>query len=407
MEVKTCSGKLIISLLLLSFILSLLMFIFKPITQGHRYDLALKLSLELLVVWVVFFSHPRWLGKKGVLAAVLVAGLALGLFQIKSLKPGQEIILTYRTVFQDLEEGRNPYTSGRIYHRNASGEVVYQNFNYPPLEIWPYYYFYRIFRLWDEKRLALFLIFLQGLAGLILVLTFRKNRPFPLHLLCFLPLLVFSEIKTNPAMTMLMVALFTLLISIQRKSKSMRLEIITAMVIGLGMMTKFLFSCIAATYYFWLIHSSFKKDSRAELQRIAFMISISFLVALIAMQPFGPLNIIKSTVLFNLNPGVRNLYTTFYPNVLSGLLCLINKNQVYPAVATVIIFLALWISRKMSLFSAMLFVSTVFLLASPTPEPQYFGTMLLLALAGNIMENEPAGDPEGLKSRKGTARTAL
>ncbi|MDI6845091.1 MAG: hypothetical protein QME28_03030 [Candidatus Saccharicenans sp.] len=394
-------------LLLFSCLLAFLMFIFKPIAQGHRYDLALKLSIELLAVWLVFICPARWLNKKTVLATVLLTGLALGLFQIKSLKPDREIISTYRSVFQDLEEGRNPYTSGQIYHRDASGQVVYHNFNYPPLELWPYYFFYRIFRRWNEKSLALFLMSLQLLAGLIVVLAFRKIRPFPLHLLFFLPLLVFSEIKTNPGMTMLMVSLFILLLSARRKGESLALDIITASVIGLGVLTKFLFSCIAITFYLWQLYTSLKKNSQAELKQTALMISISFLVALMAILPFGPLNVFKSTILFNLNPGERNLYTTFYPNVLSGPLYLIDKNWLYPPVAIGAFLLALWTVRKMSLFPAMLFVSTVFLLVAPTPEPQYFGTMLLLALAGNVMENEPAVDPEELKSRKGAARTAI
>ncbi len=400
------SGRLITSLLLFSCLLAFLMFIFKPIAQGHRYDLALKLSIELLAVWLVFICPTRWLNKKTVLATVLLAGLALGLFQIKSLKPDREIISTYRSVFQDLEEGRNPYTSGRIYHLDASGQVAYHNFNYPPLELWPYYFFYRMFRHWNEKSLALFLMSLQLLAGLIVVLAFRKIRPFPLHLLFSLPLLVFSEIKTNPAMTMLMVSLFILLLSARRKGESPALDIITASVIGLGVLTKFLFSCIAITFYLWRLYSSWKKNSQEELRRTALMISISFLVALMATLPFGPLNVFKSTILFNLNPGERNLYTTFYPNVLSGLIYLIEKNWLYPPIAIGAFLLALWTGRKMSLFPAMIFVSMVFLLAAPTPEPQYFGTMLLLALAGNIIENEPAGDPEELKSRKGTGRTS-
>jgi hypothetical protein len=36
----------------------------------------------------------------------------------------------------------------------------------------------------------------------------------------------------------------------------------------------------------------------------------------------------------------------------------------------------------------MLFIGLVFLFVSPTPEPQYFGTMLLLALGAKLWEME-------------------
>jgi hypothetical protein len=372
--------RLVPAILLICLLFSLLLFLTRPIPHGHRYDLALKLTIELFLVWAIFAYEPYWLGKKTLIALILVAGIGLGIYQLKTIKTDPEIIETYKSVFQDLEEGRNPYTSGRIYHRDEFGQGIYQNFNYPPLELYPYWFFYRLIRVWNPLSLTLFLISLQLLAGLILVLTFRKISA--LYLLAFLPLLVFSEIKTNPAMTMLAVSVFLALLFHQENSPSTASRYLIAVLVGLGALTKFLFIPLAFVYYFLRLDVRRWKN----FLRVVSESLISVLVALALMLPFGPWNVIKSTILFNLDLGERNLYTTFYPNVLSGFFFLIKKPEIYPYAAVLIMVMAVLLATRLKLFSAMLLSGIIFLLVSPTPEPQYFGTMLLLALGAKMME---------------------
>lgn len=367
-------------ILSLCFAFSVFLFFYRNIPHGHRYDLVLKLTLEILLVWLVYSYEPRWLGKKTMIILVLLAGLFLSIYQIKTVKPDPEIIETYKSVFKDLEEGRNPYTSGRIYHRDENGQVVYQNFNYPPLELYPYWLFYRMVKVWNPLILTVFLVSVQFLAGIIMLLTFKKIKK--IYLLAFIPLLTFSEIKTNPAMTMLTVSAFIYLLYRRETNPSKLNGYLMAVFIGFAGLTKFFFVPLAMVYYL----SRFDFRHWARNVQIIKEALVSFVISMILMLPFGPWNIIKSTLIFNLNLGERNQVTTFYPNVISGLMYLLGKSGAYPMVSVVIFLLALAVATRLRPFTAMLFIGAVFLLVSPTPEPQYFGTMLLLALGARFWE---------------------
>jgi hypothetical protein len=374
--------RVIPAFLFLCLVFSVFLFVFRNIPHGHRYDLVLKLTVEIFLVWLVYSSEPRWLGRTAVLILVLMAGLALGVYQLKTINSDPEIIETYKSVFQDLKEGRNPYTSGRIYHRDENDQVVYQNFNYPPLELYPYWFFYRLVKTWNVKTLTALLVMIQLLAGVILLLTFKKVKK--IYLLAFLPLLTFSEIHTNPAMTMLSVAIFLFLIYRQANQPSDFKRFLTAAFIGLGSLTKFFFLPLAAVYYL----SRLDLRDRTRMFKTFQEILVSALVALVFMLPFGPWNIIKSTIIFNLNVGERNQVTTFYPNILSAVFYLIKKPGLYPWAAVLIFLLSLVLASRLKPLTGMLFIGLVFLFVSPTPEPQYFGTMLLLVLGAKLWEME-------------------
>ncbi len=366
--------------LVVCLLFSLFLFIARPLPSGHHYELALKLSLELLVVWLIYYLRPEFLNHKLILAIILLAGLTLGFYQLTRPRPDPEITKTYESVFKDLEEGRNPYLNGRIYHRNGNGQIVYQNFNYPPLELYPYWLFYRLFHVWDLQSLSLFLMFIQLLAAIILVLTFRRSGH--RYLLAFLPVLVFSEITTNPAMNMLLVSIFMALLYRQEKKPSTANRLLLAIVIGLGLSAKFFFIPLAATYYYWQLKL---RDLKSWLQ-VGGQALLSLAVSWLLMLPFGPLNVINSTIFYNLNLGERNTYTAFYPNILSSFFYLIGQPRFYGLVAVLILFLVILFSSKLSLYTAFVLSGMTFLLVAPTPEPQYFGTLLLLALASKIIK---------------------
>lgn len=366
--------------LVVCLLFSLFLFVARPLPSGHHYELALKLSLELLVIWLIYYLRPEFLNHKLILALILLAGLILGFYQLTRPRPDPEITKTYESVFKDLEEGRNPYLNGRIYHRNGDGQTVYQNFNYPPLELYPYWLFYRLFHVWNMQSLSLFLMFIQLLAAIILVLTFRGSGH--RYLPAFLPVLVFSEITTNPAMNMLLVSIFMALVSRQERKPSAINRLLLAIVIGLGLSAKFFFIPVAATYYFWQLKL---KDFKSWL-RVGGQALLSLAVSWLLMLPFGPLNVINSTIFYNLNLGERNTYTAFYPNILSSFFYLIGQPQVYGPVAVLILFLVILSTPKLSLYTAFLLSGMTFLLVAPTPETQYFGTLLLLALASKIIK---------------------
>ncbi|MHA2371087.1 MAG: hypothetical protein ACXADX_19900, partial [Candidatus Hodarchaeales archaeon] len=64
------------------------------------------------------------------------------LFGFPIIANNAEVIFVYSDVFTALSNGNNPYKGNHIYHRVDGSDVVYGNFNYPPLEIVLYYIAY-------------------------------------------------------------------------------------------------------------------------------------------------------------------------------------------------------------------------------------------------------------------------
>jgi hypothetical protein len=72
-------------LLALSLMISLAMAVLKPVPHGHRYDLAVQLSLGLNLIWLLGRVPLERIFKKSVLAAVFIAGLGWGIFNVSSI----------------------------------------------------------------------------------------------------------------------------------------------------------------------------------------------------------------------------------------------------------------------------------------------------------------------------------
>ena len=106
-------------------------------------------------------------------------------------------------------------------------------------------------------------------------------------------------------------------------------------------------------------------------------------------MPFGLVNIVRETVLFNLELGERAELTTFYPNVLSGLLEWAGASELFPVAAVGAMVVAVLLSARLAPVLAMLLTLTVFMLVAPTPEPQYLPVVILLFLAA-LAERERA-----------------
>jgi hypothetical protein len=109
---------------------------------------------------------------------------------------------------------------------------------------------------------------------------------------------------------------------------------------------------------------------------------------------------VRSTLMFNVELDERAELAAFYPNVLSGLLSWAGLDAVYPILAVAIMVVAVLAGRGLRLPVAMLLATTVFLLASPTPEPQYLPVVLLLFLgaladAGRATPGRSPGDESG------------
>ena len=377
--------------LALSLAISLAMGILKPVPHGHRYDLAVQLSLGLSLIWLLGRVPLERIFDRGVLAAVLVAGLGWGIVNVSSIDPRSEIVGYYRSVFEAIDSGRNPYTSGTVFHLGEDGKPVYGNFNYPPAEIYPYYLAYRVFGRWDSAVLTGVMILINGLACLVLLATFPHVRAWKLA--AFFPLFLVGEIKTNPALTLLVTAVILGFIVRGTEKPGRGRPCLVAVVFGIGLMTKFLILPLMAAYY-W---NKFRVKEPASLVPIVGGGAAALATSALIMAPFGISAVLKNTFLFNLVLGDRSSLTTFYPNVISGPLAALGLGAIYPFAALAVVAMAILAAPRLGLFTAMLTAVFAFLLAAPTPEPQYLTVVLYLALVSRVAELER--DPKRARVR--------
>jgi hypothetical protein len=375
------------SLLAACVLTSIVMAVFKPVPHGHRYGYAVVLSLALGAIWLLYESKPGLVLSRAFLAAVFFAGLFFAgseLLLIKA-KPHSEIVEYYGSVFQAMREGKNPYTCGTIFHLTEFSKPVYGNFNYPPLEIFPYYLAYRVSGTWNSAVLAAVNIVLQFLACLILLWTFPdvKRR----LLLPFFPLLVFLEIHLNIALTLLAASLILLVVARNRERPRPARRLLIAALFGVGLMTKFLILPLMAGYY----ACQFDWKNLKTLGRIAVDGAVALTVAVAIMAPFGVGAVFRNTVAFNLILKDRAVLTTFFPNVLSGPLVWAGLGGLYPYAAVAVLAAAVVIATRLRLFSALMLVPYAFLLAAPVPERQYIPVMIYVAVAGIFLNFKEKG----------------
>ena len=372
--------------------ISLAMWILKPIPQGYHYEYAFMLSADLTAIWLLYRASPQTFFKPAVLALIMLCGRGLGFKNLSAAKPKAEIVRYYQTVFDALENGKNPYTAGTIFHITESNKPVAGNFNYPPLEIYPYYLASRIAGTWSITVLTITILLIQALCCLVLVLMFPRIRL--IYLLPFFPILLMGEVKTGPAMTLLLTALTVLAIKRNREKPRRILRYLIAVLFGLGLMTKFLVIPLMAAYY-W--HRFDAKRLRSLID-IAVDVSIALATAVLIMAPFGVANVFKNTILFNLILKDRAVLATFFPNVLSGPLTWLGLQGLYSIAAIAILAMAILAAPKLSLFTAMLTAAYVFLFVAATPEPQFVPLLLFLVLAVRCMAiEERGGFPKVLK----------
>lgn len=365
-------------------VLAVAMAVLKPIPHGHRYDLAVKLSAALLVFWFLFERRPGLVLKRGVLAVALLAGIGLGIGEIAVINPRSEIVRVYADVFADIDSGRNPYTSGNIFHYAEFYKPVYGNFNYPPMEIYPYYAAYRLTGRWDSTVMTSVFILLQGLVCVIFLATFPAVKRE--YLVPFFGLFLFTEIITNVAMTFLVTALILLAIKKNREDPRPLRRLLVAVLFGVGLMTKFLVIPFIAAYY-W---SGFDARKPRSAGPIVLDAGVALATAALVAAPFGVAAVFKNTVLFNLVLKDRAAFTTFYPNILSGPMTLAGIERFYPAAALAILAAAILASPRLGRVTALMTAGTVFLFVTATPEPQYIPVMLYLTLFGVFLKLEAA-----------------
>jgi hypothetical protein len=393
--------------------ISLVLAALEPVPGGRHYEYALILSLALTALWFLSAARPDTFFGKRVLTLVLLAGLVLGAVNLAVVRSDSEIVRAYGTVFEALEAGRNPYTSGTIYHEIESLGPVLGNFNYPPLEIYPYYLAYKIAGAWNIRVLVATMVLIQAFCGLVLFRMFPRIRP--VLLLPFMPLILLGEIKTNVALTFLVAVLILWAIKRQAEAPRPHRRFVIAVLFGLGAMTKFLILPLMAAYY---VHQTDARDLRS-IVRTGLDVGIAAAAALLVMAPFGVAEVFKNTALFNIVLEDRAVLTTFYPNVLSGPLAWFGLSWLYPFAAFALVALVIGAARRLALLPALLAASFAFMIAASTPEPQFIPVLLFMVVVGQGMalgrnakaldmpeEFTPAGESGGVGEPRGSGRSA-
>ena len=355
--------------------IAIAMALLRPIPHGHSYGLAVKVTAVVTLVWFVVRHQPGWIEQRWFLGLVMLGGVYLMIERPLTLPRHPEIVAVYQDVLAAVSRGENPYTCDCIVHYDEHGEHQYGGFNYPPAEIWPYWLARAVAGTFDWRVLATTLLLLQLLACFILYQTFAEFGFW--RLTPYLSIVAFYELRTNVAQTLLILSLLVLVLTSKARAPRLWHRPALWLLFGLGLVTKFLVIPVFAAY----VWHRLVKGGRKRLLSTLCDAGMPLVVSAACTIPFGLVAVFRETVLFNLLLHRRAPLTTFYPNVLSGPMTWLGITDAYSVVAVLALAFAVLAAPWMKLYSAMLCAAIVFLLVSPTPEPQYVPAIVILALA--------------------------
>lgn len=393
--------------------IALLLWWLQPIASGHGYSLGVQTTGVLLAVWVAWCARPSLIGGRAALLVIAAVGLVASAVRATGLDPDAEVVRTYRSLFAALAHGRNPYRCECIVHVTPAGDRL-GNFNYPPAEIWPYQAVQSVTGHWDIVVLTLTILALNLLAVAVIVLATPRGRR--LRALAFLPLIALWELRTTIAATLVVTAVIVAVVLLDARAPRPWHRPVLWAAFGIGLLTKFAVIPLFATWWWWTtVRRARSGAGGARVVRAAAADGLVPLgVATVLCLPFGVMDVVRGTLLFNAQLDRRDELTTFYPNVLSGLGRWTGTERLYVPVAMGALAAAVLIAPRLRLLAAMLVTTTVFLIVCPTPEPQYLPMVLMLFL-GALVERErgavPAAHPRPGTDAAGAAgrrvRTAV
>ncbi len=362
------------------------LFVVRPV-EGRDYVLVLRSTAVLLVLWLGWATLGVGLLRRGVLIACAAVGVVWSAFRAAVIDADAEIVRTYRSLFTALDRGLNPYTCDCILHLVEHEDVRFGAFNYPPAEIWPYRLVERLPGTAGVELLTGTWLALNVAAFAVLAVAVRRSLGW--RILAFFPFLVLWELQTNIATTMLVVAGIVGVDLAERREPRAWHRPVLWLLIGFGLLTKFVVVPLFAVW--WLSRVRAQVDghvvaSRGTAVTSALRATALDLIAPLAVAvslglPFGIHNVLRETVLFNLRLDDRDELTTFYPNVLSGTLEWAGISWLYPVLAVAALAVSMLTALRLGPIVSMFVVTIVFLLVSPTPEPQYTPVVLTLLVA--------------------------
>lgn len=366
-----------------------------PVASGRDYLLGLEITGALFVVWLAWAARPSFMSRRMVVVSIAAAGSVGSVTRALGLDANAEVIRTYRSLFVALSQGTNPYTCDCIVHDTPRG-LRLGAFNYPPAEIWSYEAVHWLAGGWDASILAVTLVCCGAIAFALLFLAAQRGRR--RWMLAFLPFLVLWELQTTIAMTMMVTgAIVAVLLADMRGEHGWRRPVLWAL-FGVGLLTKFVVIPLFAAWWWWTTVARVRAAPRPSLMprgrtlaAAAADLLVPVGIALMLCLPFGLASVLRSTLLFNVQLDQRAKLTTYYPNVVSGLLSWARLERIFPVLAVATLATAVLLAPRFRILTAMLFAATVFLLVSPTPEPQYLPVVVLLFLGALLERGQGTG----------------
>ena len=380
-----------------AFAIAVALFVLRPV-EGRDYVLVLRSTAFLLVVWLGWATLGVGLLRRWVLMACAALGLVWSAFRVAAIDADAEIVRTYRSLFAALDRGLNPYTCDCIVHLVEHDDVRFGGFNYPPAEIWPYRLVERLPGTADVGLLTGTWLALNIAAFAVLAVAVRRSLGW--RIIAFFPFLVLWELHTNIATTMVVVVGIVAVDLAERRERRAWHRPALWLLVGFGLLTKFVVVALFGVWWLSRVRAHVDREVVASrgtavtsaLRGTALDLVMPLAVAVMLGLPFGIHNVLRETVLFNLRLGHRDELTTFYPNVLSGTLEWVGISWLYPVLAVAALAVSMLTALRMGPTASMFIVTIVFLLVSPTPEPQYTPVVLTLLVA-LIALREPVGYP--------------
>jgi hypothetical protein len=393
-------GRTMSAIVVAAFVVAVALFAWRPV-DGRDYVLVLRSTAILLVVWLGWATLGVGLLRRSVLVGCAATGAVWSAFRAAGVDAGAEIVRTYQSLFAALDRGINPYACDCIVHLVEHDAVRFGAFNYPPVEIWPYRLVEQVSGTAGVGLLIGTWLALNLAAFAILAVATRRSLGW--RIIAFFPFLVLWELQTNIATTMVVVAGIVAVHLAERRAPRVWHRPVLWLLMGLGLLTKFVVVPLYGVWWLFRVRAlmdrpvpanrrtAFTSALRSSLLDLVAPVAIAVTLAL----PFGISNVLRETVLFNLQLGNRDELTTFYPNVLSGALEWVGIPWLYPALAVAALAVSALTALRMGPMTSMFIVTIVFLLVAPTPEPQYTPIVVMLLVAVIALQ-EPVVQPVSL-----------
>ncbi len=337
----------------------------------------MTLTVVLFVIWVSRWISASFFFYNKLFRMWVVPFIIVAIVTTVFMDWDAEIIHVYKTLFSALSNGQNPYSEPVIYHRLPDGSILYSTFNYLPAEIPIYLLFYILLNQWNFCVFIFTNLIINAFTALVFVIKTPDldwDVKLPYVLLLIVTTLYYSVITIFLS---LMIAGIILLEEEINSTKMKRIGLIIA--ISFGLLAKF-FMIPLAVIFFW--------SRIIENHDWSYFIDIAviLLIVVLIILPFGWINVVQSTILFNMNLDLRAEVTAYFFSPISALFYFLDIKMLYAPFVIILFIIAIIATRNYPLLNRIVLVSAFCLFLFPTPEDQFIGSLFGLLILSKVSE---------------------